>query len=269
MPINWLGSRSNLNLERVNSPSTPHLPQPVDPDPKTPLGAFPPLDFTANRRVWINTPPQRPYIDERTGRPTVTYKGNKIHTSKYTVLTFLPKNLFEQFRSVANFYFTSLVVLQAFPPFAQVSIVVTAAPIVFIVAVTAVKDAFEDLKRHRSDNDVNNTATYLLSDWENTNHVAESGWKFAMAQTFDKIGDFFSDCMLGFLIFLRDLLVPKRKKKRKEAKGPPKPEVISAADYVNDGGGGGGPSNYNGSIMTGYGRAIPMNGQLSAEASEF
>ncbi|KAI8854149.1 hypothetical protein BC829DRAFT_218752 [Chytridium lagenaria] len=36
------------------------------------------------------------------------FPSNKVRTSKYTILTFIPKNLFEQFRSVANFYFTSL-----------------------------------------------------------------------------------------------------------------------------------------------------------------
>jgi hypothetical protein len=64
---------------------------------------------------------------------------NRVRTSKYTIFTFLPKNLFEQFRSIANFYFLSLVILQMFPPFSQVSIVLTAAPVFFIVVVTAIK----------------------------------------------------------------------------------------------------------------------------------
>ena len=40
------------------------------------------------------------------------YANNFICTSKYTVLSFLPKNLFEQFRRLANSYFLSLLVLQ-------------------------------------------------------------------------------------------------------------------------------------------------------------
>lgn len=32
-------------------------------------------------------------------------QNNSVRTTKYTLLTFLPKNLFEQFRRIANFYF--------------------------------------------------------------------------------------------------------------------------------------------------------------------
>lgn len=38
-------------------------------------------------------------------------KHNKIKTSKYTVLWFIPKNLSEQFRRVVNFYFLIVTVI--------------------------------------------------------------------------------------------------------------------------------------------------------------
>ncbi|KAJ3047840.1 hypothetical protein HK102_012824, partial [Quaeritorhiza haematococci] len=90
-------------------------------------------------------------------------------TSKYTPLTFLPKNLYEQFRSVANIYFCSLVILQGFEPFATVSIGLTAVPILFIVAVTGIKDAVEDWRRHKADGSVNGAVTYTLWGWGNGN----------------------------------------------------------------------------------------------------
>ena len=37
---------------------------------------------------------------------------NKITTSKYTVVTFLPKNMFEQLQRLANAYFFGLLILQ-------------------------------------------------------------------------------------------------------------------------------------------------------------
>lgn len=38
-------------------------------------------------------------------------KHNKIKTSKYTLLWFLPKNLSEQFRRVVNFYFLIVTII--------------------------------------------------------------------------------------------------------------------------------------------------------------
>ena len=47
--------------------------------------------------------------------PNGQYKTNKIHTSKYTWITFLPKNLFEQFYRFANMYFLFIQILNWLP----------------------------------------------------------------------------------------------------------------------------------------------------------
>lgn len=77
---------------------------------------------------------------------------NKIRTTKYTWLTFIPKNLFEQFSKLANVYFLFIMVLQVIPPISitggQPAILL---PLLFVVTVSAVKDLFEDIKRHRAD----------------------------------------------------------------------------------------------------------------------
>lgn len=44
-------------------------------------------------------------------RPRV-FQNNSIKTSKYNLLSFLPLNLFEQFRRLANAYFLFLLILQ-------------------------------------------------------------------------------------------------------------------------------------------------------------
>lgn len=41
--------------------------------------------------------------------------SNKVSTTKYTCLTFLPKNLFYQFTKLANGYFLFLILLQLVP----------------------------------------------------------------------------------------------------------------------------------------------------------
>jgi hypothetical protein len=44
---------------------------------------------------------------------------NSIRTSKYTLLTFLPLNLFEQFHRLANFFFILVIILVSFSPFSM------------------------------------------------------------------------------------------------------------------------------------------------------
>lgn len=41
-----------------------------------------------------------------------TQQGNAIKTYKYNLVTFLPLNLFEQFKRAANSYFLVLLILQ-------------------------------------------------------------------------------------------------------------------------------------------------------------
>ena len=86
----------------------------------------------------------------------------RIRTSKYTWLNFIPKNLYEQFRRIANFFFLLLLILQAIPEYKIVNISVAALPLVIVVMATAFKDAFEDFSRHSQDRAVNYRQTKRL-----------------------------------------------------------------------------------------------------------
>ena len=81
------------------------------------------------RRIYVNLPAKK----------HARYPANKIKTSKYTILTFLPKNIYEQFQGLANFYFLGIVILQGFGEFAQVPIIIPTLPILIILLATAVK----------------------------------------------------------------------------------------------------------------------------------
>ena len=72
------------------------------------------------------------------------FQNNYIKTSKYSVLTFLPLNLFEQFQRLANFYFLCLLVLQVIPAISSLTPITTAVPLIGVLALTAVKDAYDD-----------------------------------------------------------------------------------------------------------------------------
>ncbi|XP_072050739.1 probable phospholipid-transporting ATPase IM [Amphiura filiformis] len=94
------------------------------------------------------------------------YANNYIRTSKYTLITFFPRNLFEQFMRIANTYFLVLLILQLLPVISSLSYITTALPLIFVLAVTAIKDGVDDIKRHRSDNQVNNRKSDILVDGE-------------------------------------------------------------------------------------------------------
>ncbi|XP_068613709.1 probable phospholipid-transporting ATPase IM [Brachionichthys hirsutus] len=92
------------------------------------------------------------------------YANNAIKTSKYNLFTFLPLNLFEQFQRLANAYFLFLMILQIIPQVSSLSWFTTAVPLVLVLSITAVKDASDDINRHRSDNQVNKRTVSVLID---------------------------------------------------------------------------------------------------------
>ena len=85
------------------------------------------------------------------------YKNNKVSTSKYNILTFLPLNLMLQFSKMANFYFLCLMIAELYPPISDSEgKPVLGLPLGFVVLISMIKDIYEDIQRHRQDNDENN-----------------------------------------------------------------------------------------------------------------
>lgn len=72
------------------------------------------------------------------------FQKNFIKTSKYTLINFVPYNLFEQFQRLANFYFLCLLVLQVIPVISSLTPITTAVPLIGVLTVTASKDAYDD-----------------------------------------------------------------------------------------------------------------------------
>ncbi|CAE6467155.1 unnamed protein product [Rhizoctonia solani] len=151
-------------LERTPSeqPQPQQQQQPAQSPAKQPSGE--------RRTIYVNQP--LPQTETRSnGDPLRRYVRNKVRTSKYTVLTFIPKNLYEQFRRVANLYFLALVVLQVFPIFGAAAPEIAMVPLVVILSITAAKDGIEDYRRASLDDEVNNSAATKLSStsWRNPN----------------------------------------------------------------------------------------------------
>jgi len=95
--------------------------------------------------------------------PNHNYKSNRVKTTKYTILTFIPKNLFEQFHRFANLYFIFVVALNWVPQIQAFGKEIAMVPVIFVLLVTAVKDAFEDFRRYKSDKHINHTNCRLYN----------------------------------------------------------------------------------------------------------
>ncbi|KDN51083.1 hypothetical protein RSAG8_00712, partial [Rhizoctonia solani AG-8 WAC10335] len=95
------------------------------------------------RTVYVNQELPREMFDAK-GKilKTNKYAANQVVTSKYTLLTFVPRNLLEQFRRIANI-----------------------RPLV----ITGAKDGYEDIKRHQSDRQVNHSIVHVLRSDGHTN----------------------------------------------------------------------------------------------------
>lgn len=109
-----------------------------------------------NRVVFINNPEKTNDLYE--------FSGNKVRTSKYTIFSFLPKNLFEQFHRVAYIYFLVIILLDLLPRMQVFEKSVAFLPLTFVLVVTACKDVYEDWRRHRSDIRENNRSALVFQD---------------------------------------------------------------------------------------------------------
>ncbi|TCD59897.1 hypothetical protein EIP91_011212 [Steccherinum ochraceum] len=134
--------------------------------------AAPPPVTGLRRNIYVNKPLPSDEVAPD-GEPLVRYVRNKVRTSKYTILTFIPRNLYEQFRRVANLYFLVLVVLQLFPVFGAASPQTSALPLLFILCMTAIKDGIEDYRRALLDEEVNTSASTKLGNWKNVNQPTD------------------------------------------------------------------------------------------------
>ncbi|CAF2564090.1 unnamed protein product [Rotaria sp. Silwood2] len=92
------------------------------------------------------------------------FSKNRISTTKYNIITFLPKNLFEQFRRLANAFFLFLLILLFIPQISSLQPITTLLSLVFVLAVTAIKDGVDDFARYRSDRQINNRRCNILID---------------------------------------------------------------------------------------------------------
>ena len=147
-------SASNLNNNNNNQEN-------VEPELE-PIMEAPPLVNIIKRddvyEFYINNP------DRNTQE--LMFKDNTVSTTKYNALTFLPKALLYQFIRLANIYFVFIAIIQSIPIISPLGPATAIAPLVFVLAVSLIREAVEDLKRRKLDNEQNSNEVEIYKNGE-------------------------------------------------------------------------------------------------------
>ncbi|CAG7720170.1 unnamed protein product [Allacma fusca] len=134
-----------------------------DEDPRVLPQTVPTTRTLISKYVPSKKEKQKKSIRSNWERRNREFANNQIKTSRYTLLNFIPKNLFEQFRRVANFYFLCMAVIQIVID-SPVEPFTAAAPLIFVILSTAIKQGYEDWLRHKADANVNNRPVCVVRD---------------------------------------------------------------------------------------------------------
>mmetsp|Transcript_12204 Transcript_12204/g.23149 ORF Transcript_12204/g.23149 Transcript_12204/m.23149 type:complete len:995 (+) Transcript_12204:1129-4113(+) len=108
----------------------------------------------SNFEIPLTPPGQRTIWFDGSTQPT-RFTKNAVDNTKYTVLTFLPLVLFNQFKDFFNLFFLGVVFTQ-FVPQLQVGFLFSyLAPLIFVLSVTLIKEAYDDFQRRQRDTLIN------------------------------------------------------------------------------------------------------------------
>ncbi|KAF7283909.1 hypothetical protein GWI33_022738 [Rhynchophorus ferrugineus] len=93
------------------------------------------------------------------------FPANAIRNQKYNIITFLPMVLFQQFKFFLNLYFLIMATSQFVPDIRIGYLYTYWGPLCFVLLVTICREAIDDLRRHKRDQEVNNQkCKRLLND---------------------------------------------------------------------------------------------------------
>jgi len=117
------------------------------------------------------------------------FANNSVQTTKYTAWNFLFRNLYAQFRVLANIYFLFISILQ-FLPVSSVS-PTTWFPLTVVLLTNMVKEACEDMNRAKLDHEVNGRTVQALNPM-----VAQGGERL--------VSEFWKNVYVGHVLFVKE-----------------------------------------------------------------
>ena len=92
------------------------------------------------------------YINDNNSNKIYKLKDNTITTTKYNIFTFIPKGLLYQFSRASNVYFLFTAIIQSIPIISPLTSLTAIVPLIFVLGVSMIREAIEDLVRNNYDN---------------------------------------------------------------------------------------------------------------------
>ena len=91
------------------------------------------------------------YINDNIKNYLYNFKDNTITTTKYNIFTFIPKGLLYQFSRWSNVYFLFTAIIQSIPIISPLSSATAIIPLIFVLGISMIREAIEDLARNNFD----------------------------------------------------------------------------------------------------------------------
>jgi len=112
------------------------------------------------KKLKLCNPNEHEYRIVNINKPQIfSFRSNFVKTSKYSLITFFPIFLFEEFhykKKIANLYFLFISSMQCIPLITNTNgLPTTLIPLTFVVLVSAIFSILEDIQRHHADNEAN------------------------------------------------------------------------------------------------------------------
>ena len=92
------------------------------------------------------------YINDNNRNRIYKLKDNTVSTTKYNIFTFIPKGLLYQFSRASNVYFLFTAIIQSIPLISPLTSLTAIIPLIFVLGISMIREAIEDLVRNNYDN---------------------------------------------------------------------------------------------------------------------
>ena len=92
------------------------------------------------------------------------FNNNEIRTTKYTLLTFVPFCTLYQFKRLANLYFLLTAIVQCIPQISPLDPFTAVGPLLLVLFIALLKEAYEDYKRRRNDKAINSSLAVVFRE---------------------------------------------------------------------------------------------------------